>query len=373
MSVEQTQYGTWRARWRDIDGTPRAKSFRTRSLAEKHERRMRTDTEDGKPTAPRRRQSLSLRAWADQWLDSSHNLRQGARDLYREDLDRYIIPALGDVDIRTLENRPELIDEFLAAQLAKGRAPASVHRYWRTLRRMLNVAVRRSKIQRSPMLDVEPPRVPKEEMLFLEAGELERLADAANEEELRDPDSQRDGPAEWDYGPLILTAGWGGLRWGECSELRRRHVDQNRGGIYVSWQWTGEAMEDTKGSGDRFVALPPSVMERLPVGGDPAALVFTMPRGGRLNHSNWRQRVWVPAKRHAKVDARLRFQDLRHTAVALAIKAGTHPEAIKRRFGWSTIALIDVYGHLLADVEPAVADRLEEIRSEARTPNLRAV
>lgn len=371
MSVEQTKYGTWRARWRDVDGTQRAKTFRTRSLAEKHERKVRSDTDDGKPTAPRRRQTMTLRAWADLWLAGAHNLRQGGHDLYREDLDRYILPALGDHTLIALEHRPELIDDFLAAQLAKGRAPSSVHRYWRTLRRMFNVAVKRRKIDRSPLLDVEPPRVPKEEMLFLEADELERLASAANEGALRDAKSRREGPASWDYGALILTAAWGGLRWGECAELRRRKIDRRRGGIYVAEQWTGTMVQEPKGGGERFVSLPASVLDQLG-DGDPSALAFTMPNGGRLDHSNWRQRVWVPAKRKAKVDPRLRFHDLRHTAVALAIKADAHPEAVKRRLGWSTITLIDTYGHLFPDVDQSIADRLEDIRTAAQ-PNLRVV
>lgn len=370
MSVEETQYGTWRARWRDIDGKPRAKSFRTRSLAEKHERKVRTDTEDGKPTAPRRGKAVTLRAWGDQWLASSHNLSLGARQLYREDLDRYILPALGDHSLRKLEAHPELIDAFLAEQIDLGRAPSSVHRYWRTLRRMLNVAVKRRKIDRSPIIDVDAPRVPDDEMRFLGADMLEQLASVTNGSALN---PEMDEPPQWDYAGLILTAGWGGLRWGECAGLRRRWVDRERGGVHVMVQWTGSRFEETKGRNRRFVSLPASVLDTLADDGDPAGLVFTMPRGRALVHSNWRRRMWEPAKRKAGVDPEFRFHDLRHTAVALAIKAGIHPEAIRRRFGWSTIALLDRYGHLLPDVEGAVADRLEDIRSDASKPNLRVV
>lgn len=368
MSIKQTGYGTWQARWRDANGNQRAKSFRTESLARSHERQMRADAERG--LRPKKRERLTVNAWSKRWLAGAHNLTPGARQLYQEDLDLHILPALGDHEMAALEDDHTPIDDFLADELAAGRAPSSVHRYWRTLRRMLNVAVKRSVIARSPMVDVEPPRVPLEEMRYLDATGLERLAGAANGARLY---PEADPTPGWDYGPLILTAGWGGLRWGECAGLRRKWVDRARSGVYVAEQWTGDRFDDTKGGNRRFVRLPASVLDDLRSDGDPNGLVFTSPQGGHLVHSNWRQRVWVPAKKAAAVDAEFRFHDLRHTAVALAIRADSHPEAIKRRLGWSTIALMDSYGHLFPDMDEALGDRLEQMRSDASKPNLRAV
>jgi hypothetical protein len=42
-----------------------------------------------------------------------------------------------------------------------------VHRHYRTLRRMLQVAVEKEKISSNPCDRVHPPRVPKREMVFL--------------------------------------------------------------------------------------------------------------------------------------------------------------------------------------------------------------
>jgi hypothetical protein len=99
VSVKQTRYGTWQTRWRDIDGKQRAKSFRTRGLAEKHERKVRTDTDRGLPTAPGRR--LSTAAWVSQWLTSAHNIRPSTKRMYLESW-RHLEGELGRIPLHRL-------------------------------------------------------------------------------------------------------------------------------------------------------------------------------------------------------------------------------------------------------------------------------
>ncbi|HYH48208.1 MAG TPA: tyrosine-type recombinase/integrase [Acidimicrobiia bacterium] len=66
-----------------------------------------------------------------------------------------------------------------------------------------------------------------------------------------------------------------------------------------------------------------------------------------------------PAKRAAGIDS-LRWHDLRHTAVALAIAQGAHPKAIQARLGHSSVQVtLDRYGHLFPGLDAAIADGLE--------------
>ncbi len=58
------------------------------------------------------------------------------------------------------------IENWLNDEIATGLAPSSVHRHYRTLRRMLQVAVEKEKISSNPCDRVQPPRVPKREMVF---------------------------------------------------------------------------------------------------------------------------------------------------------------------------------------------------------------
>lgn len=347
MSIQKTRHGTWEVRWLDIDHRHRSRTFKTKALAQQFERTVRADTDRGIPTG--RPKARSVRAFADEWLTSAHNLRHGGRDLYRRDLDRHILPALGDTPLHRLT--PAAIDTFLAGQLAAGRAPSSVHRYWRTLRAMLNVAEQRDLIPRNPIRKVRAPRVPRTEMRFLDAPTLERLADAAG-----------------DYRAMILVAGWGGLRWSEIVGLRARNIDP--AGVDVVVQLVdGKRWEEPKGGARRRVPLPASVVELVPVPDDPDALVFVGPKGGPLNHSNWHRRVFTPAKTAAGVDAAFRFHDLRHTAVALAVASGARAKSIQARMGHSSIQVtLDTYGHLLPEVDEQVVAGLDRLRNEATTP-----
>jgi integrase len=351
MSVKQTRYGTWQVRWRDIDGHQRAKAFRTRGLAEKHERKVRTDTDRGLPTAPGRR--LSTAAWATQWLQGARNLKGRSPAIYREAL-AHLLPELGHIPLHRLNAHH--IDAALHTYAATGAAPSSVDRGYRTLHRMLRIAVKRDLIIKSPMEGVERPHVPPKEMRFLTVDELERLAAAI--------DSR--------YRSLILVAGWGGLRWGELAGLRVADVDHVGGRVNVTGQLSTDGRTwkpETKTARPRPVDLPASVMVELPTEGD--GFVWTLPRGGPLIHANFRQRYFLPAVANASLMP-LRIHDLRHTAVALAVAAGAHPAEIQAQLGHTSIkTTLDEYGHLMPSAGRQVAERLETVRSDAR--RLRAV
>ena len=58
----------------------------------------------------------------------------------------------------------------------------------------------------------------------------------------------------------------------------------------------------------------------------------------------------------------LRFHDLRHTAVALAIAQGAHPKALQERMGHSSVQVtLDRYGHLFPGLDERIADGLDAL------------
>jgi integrase len=67
----------------------------------------------------------------------------------------------------------------------------------------------------------------------------------------------------------------------------------------------------------------------------------------------------------------VRFHDLRHTAVALAIEAGAHPRALMERLGHSSINVtLGRYGPLLPGQDEAIAERLDRRNRRGRaTPD----
>jgi integrase len=88
--------------------------------------------------------------------------------------------------------------------------------------------------------------------------------------------------------------------------------------------------------------------------------------------SNWRQAVFLPARRAAGVSDRFRIHDLRHTAASLMIQAGYPPKWLQAIMGHASITTtLDLYGHLYpADMDRYV-DRLDEAAEAAGTARMR--
>ena len=95
------------------------------------------------------------------------------------------------------------IENWLNDEIAAGLAPSLVHRHYRTLRRVLQVAVEKEKIPSNPCDRVQPPRVPKREMVFLTWEQAVDLAEAVGER----------------YRALIYLAVDSGMRWSELVGL----------------------------------------------------------------------------------------------------------------------------------------------------------
>jgi integrase len=65
--------------------------------------------------------------------------------------------------------------------------------------------------------------------------------------------------------------------------------------------------------------------------------------------------------RKADLDG-LRIHDLRHTAVALWIAAGTGPKEVAVRAGHASVSFtVDRYGHLYPEADTALRDRLDAL------------
>jgi len=119
-------------------------------------------------------------------------------------------------------------------------------------------------------------------------------------------------------------------------------------------------------AGRRAVSIPAALAELL---GRQLArpevvrsgLVFPTPLAEPMRRSNFARRVWAPATRAVGLEG-LRFHDLRHTAVALAIGLGAHPKAIQERMGHSSVTVtLDRYGHLYDGLDQRIADGLDGV------------
>ncbi len=197
-------------------------------------------------------------------------------------------------------------------------------------------------------------------MRFLTADQVGTLAEAA-------------GP---DAATLIYTAAYAGLRWGELAGLRVERVNVLRRTVVVVEQLNELAGKLSWGppktaAGRRTVSIPSALAQMLEVQLTRpevirSGLVFPTPLGEAMRRSNFARRIWAPAVRRAGVDG-LRFHDLRHTAVALAIGQGAHPKALQERMGHSSVTVtLDRYGHLYEGLDGQIADALDDVLRHSR-------
>lgn len=351
MGFIERRSGHYRARYRDPLGRQLSETFSRKADAERFLREVQVDMERGRWLDPNGAQ-LTVQEWSEEFLSLARRLSPTTQQTYRRDLERYILPRFGAYRIGRLP--ADEIEKWLMDEMEAGTAPSSVHRHYRTFRRVLQVAVQKGKILANPFDRVEAPRVPTREMSFLTWAQVIDLAEAHHER----------------FRALIYLAVDSGMRWSELIGLRRSRVDLLRRKVRVTDQLvrldTGEWLrKELKTSASvRSITITPStaamLSEHLAQFAEPGAdgLVFTNNARHPIAASSFWNHHFKPAQREAGVSCR--FHDLRHSSVALAIAAGAHPKAIQTRMGHSSINVtLDRYGHLFPELDEAIASSFE--------------
>ncbi len=335
----------YRARYRDPLAHQHSRTFARKADAQRFLVEMEADKARGSWIDPRGADT-TLSAWVEEFLKLARRLSPTTVQTYRRDLDRYVLPRFGGYRIGRLP--ADEIENWLNDEVAAGIAPSSVHRHYRTLRRVLQVAVQKQRLLANPCDRVEPPRVPQREMTFLSWEQVVELAEAHFER----------------FRSLIYLAVDAGMRWSELVGLRRARVDLRNRKVRVTEQLvrldSGEWLrkEPKTGASVRSITISPFTaevlaghLERFAVPGLDG-LVFGA--GKPVAESSFWNQHFRRALERAGI--RCRFHDLRHTSVALAIAEGAHPKAIQACMGHSSINVtLDRYGHLFPELDEAIA------------------
>jgi integrase len=91
-------------------------------------------------------------------------------------------------------------------------------------------------------------------------------------------------------------------------------------------------------------------------------LVFATMEGQPLIRLNVVQKHFKPILKRAKLPETLRLYDLRHSCATLLLAANENPKVVSERPGHASITLMmDVYSHVLPDMQQGASDKLETI------------
>lgn len=344
----------WQVRYLGSDGREHAQTFHRKTDADRFVVTTETDKLRGNWVNPRLGK-IRLRDWAEQ-VSSTRVLKPKTQAGYESLLRQHILPRLGDRRLAAI--KPSDVQTFVV-DLRRELSPSRVRHAYFVLRSTLDAAVRDGVIGRNPCVGIELPKAERREERHMDAARLAAVAEAC-------------GP----YRTLVMLLGTTGMRWGETAALRVRDVDLLGGRIHVreSISEVGGALHvgPPKSGKPRSIRAPGAVLDSIRIeieGKSSQNLVFTAPGGGPLRHANFRNRVWLPALREARLPADTRIHDLRHTAVALLIEQGAPAKMIQDQLGHASITTtMDVYGHLIEDHLDEITKAMDAaLRAEKRT------
>jgi integrase len=170
---------------------------------------------------------------------------------------------------------------------------------------------------------------------------------------------------------MILLATFASLRFGEVIALQRVDLDVDACTVRVRRSFSevrGQGMvagPPKSAAGRRVVSVPPMVIEAVEdhlaefVGDDPAALVFTGPKGGAIRRGNFRKlTAWTKTVAELGL-AGLHFHDLRHTGNTLAAMSGVSTRDLMARMGHDSVRAAIIYQHATTEADARIAAALE--------------
>ena len=252
-------------------------------------------------------------------------------------------------------------------------SPTTVRRVHEVLAGILDVALRDRRIAANSARGVKLPRKTSKSRAYLTHTQVAELAGESARPE------------------LVVFLAYTGLRWGEATGLRVRHVDLSRRRVSVEENAVevGSFIEigTPKTHEKRQVPYPAffaETMSELVVGKGRDQLVFG---DGRIHvrrpksTTGWFNSAVVRAQVNSVVAIeraleagmeppppfpRVTPHDLRHTAASLAISAGANVKAVQRMLGHASAAMtLDTYADLFDDDLDAVSAALDSAASSS--------
>lgn len=206
----------------------------------------------------------------------------------------------------------------------------------------------------NPFLDLELPKRSARPVEFYEREEAEALYAAL----------ERDDGQKW---RTLVELGMDvGLRPGEIAGLHGHRVDWMRGKIHVVDVLTRDGLRQWPKSmrSRRTVPVPERTLEAmstLMVGRPRDALVFTGDRGGPVDETHFRTRIWYPAVAAAGV-RRFPPRIMRHTAASWLVQDGVPLYDVQMLLGHEDYATTQRYAHLAPDAHGKVIDAWNQRR-----------
>ena len=345
------QSGHYYLQFYDSNRRPKRKKValgvKTKHDAEKVERRLTTAYANGKfdpwtdnprTFQPENREHLPLSTALDRFLEdkAEEGLAEKTLDTYQGRVGR-LIETIGDKQLETLT--PSLLNDWIRAGDV---TDTTRHTRYRYISAFLNHCVKQEWLGENPLENTNAPS--KEEKLpkTMYAEDLERVCRAVRE----DYEDKRDrGLCDLHE---VIWRGWAfrfafytGLRGGELARLRFKHIDGDRGLLYVMKQ------KNNKQQTVPLTSKAKEVLGEVP-DGPPQMHVFGGPnsRMGSRNYTAWRNnlsRAFRKYRKAAGIERPISLHSLRHGFCTALAEAGKSAATIKECARHASITTSMIY------------------------------
>jgi integrase len=344
----------WEVHYRTPENrATRKRGFRTKRDAESWRTSMEAAKQTGTYVAPSAGR-VTVGQVGEQWKNARGHLKAStianSETAWRRVQARWGTTEVGKV-------RTAHVRSWVAQMVADGVGVESIENAYSCLRQVMATAVEDRRIAVNPCDKV---KLPRRGNTHLDCLSHERVAALAAAVEARAPG----------YGTVPRFIAYTGLRWNELAALRVKCVDLEGRRVQVLEGVTevkGELVWGTPKTYERrtvpFPAFLSGELAALVKGKGPNDLVFTDSAGGVLRVSNFRPRVFDPA-RDKCIEAdphfpRVTLRKLRNTAASLAISSGATVKAVQAMLGHKNAAMtLNTYASLFPSDLDDVAVRL---------------
>lgn len=331
---------------------PFFKGFRTKAEAERDYQARAKEIRRG-VVVDRSEGRRPLSQWQADW-EKTNQLAAATRATGISAWAKWVAPRLGDTPIRTLT--AQMVQTWITEISEDGAGVPVQKQALAHLRRLIELAIDREAIAADPTQRVrvaEAPGVQRAPITLLSPAHVAALIAAVPEE----------------YRLLVEVLAVTGMRQGEAFALTVGDLDLDRvpPQIWVRASWSphgGGHLKAPKTNKARVVVLPADTAARLAfhtkdkAADDP---VFTTVNGCRINSSNFRERVWLPAVDKVRaadptLPDRVRVHELRHFYATTALVRGVDLVTVSKQLGHSATAVTaDTYARWVPSAGAAAA------------------
>lgn len=342
------------------------KGFRTKGEAEDFILKINVQLTENNYVQPHK---FSLREYLNEWINTYviTNLRASSIAGYKVNIEKHIIPHLGNVELQNLTALH--VENFYAQKQINGRldgkgglSPKSILYIHRCLHEALEHAVRKKLITRNVTKDITNlPKVKKYKNDIYNSREIKELLVAVKDTDMELP---------------IALAALVGLRRGEILGLKEFDILFESQTIRICRQLIhtkdGLVLEEPKSEDSNRIINPPiEVMEIIKrhlerqlenkrlLGREyyDEGFVNCYPDGRPIDPRNFSKAFAYLLKK--KGFKHIRFHDLRHSCATHMLNAGVPLKVASQILGHSTIGITaDLYTHVITDMKKEAANKI---------------